>query len=202
LRTAGDEDVFEADQVRSAVNNEIRQGSGRFLVVGIAALCLGTLSLAFTGLMTISTLFFLGGFLLAGGAFHVIQVAKSRDMIGVFFQLPIGLFEIVAGTLVLTRPAASLLSITILVATFLIVAGIFRMVASAVTQPSSWGWTFASGFAALLLGVSVWVGWPQSSVWLLGTYVSAYLIVAGASYVAIGFAGRSLAGKTAAPGPA
>jgi uncharacterized membrane protein HdeD (DUF308 family) len=200
--TAGVSDVFESDQVQAAVSDEIRRGSGRFVVIGIAAIVLGFLSLAYTGLMTLSTLFIIGGFLLVGGIAHLIQAVRSRDATGVFFQLPIGLFEVTAGTLVLSRPAASLLTMTIVLATFFIGAGIFRTVASVLVKPPSWGWTFASGLASLLLGVSVWAGWPQSSVWLLGTYVSAYLIVAGMSYIALGMAGRRLAGGAPIPGTA
>ena len=91
---------------------------------------------------------------------------------------------------------------TLLLAGFFIVSGIVRCVMTLLIRFPGWGWTFASGVASLLLGALVWSEWPSSSYALLGTMVSAYLVMVGYSYIMFGIGGTKLAkGIEGGPSP-
>jgi len=49
-----------------------------------------------------------------------------------------------------------------------------------------------NGIVALLLGGLIWVQWPSSSAWAIGTLVGVNLVVTGISRLMFGLAGRRL----------
>jgi uncharacterized membrane protein HdeD (DUF308 family) len=82
------------------------------------------------------------------------------------------------------KPAAGTVSLTMVLIAFFIVEGIFQTAASFNYRdaiPSSWGWMLASGLADLVLaGVIIWA-WPDSVAWTLGLVVGVNLITSGAA---------------------
>jgi uncharacterized membrane protein HdeD (DUF308 family) len=49
-----------------------------------------------------------------------------------------------------------------------------------------------NGIVALLLGGLIWVQWPSSSAWALGTLVGVNLLMTGITRLMFGLAGRKL----------
>jgi uncharacterized membrane protein HdeD (DUF308 family) len=88
--------------------------------------------------------------------------------------------------LVLSKPGASLLGLTLLIASFLVISGVFQAIFSASMRLTNWGWSFASGMISIALGILVWQEWPTSALWILGAFVSVYLISTGVSYIMLG----------------
>jgi uncharacterized membrane protein HdeD (DUF308 family) len=195
--------VIQTDAFRETLDREMRGSSWRYTALGILALVLGTFGIVYAGVVTLTSVFVFGAALLIGGVVHLVNVLRYRDWNGLLVQLPIGITEIVVGTLMLSKPGASLLGLTLVTAAFLIIVGVFRAIFAASVQFPSWGWAFASGVASILLGTFVWWEWPVSSLWLLGTFVSVYLVMSGWAYVMLGAAMRSSAPRpsTAAPQP-
>jgi len=59
---------------------------------------------------------------------------------------------------------------------------------------SGWGWMVFNGIVSLLLALLFLIGWPATSMWLVGLYISISLLFDGGALVAIGMALRK-AGK-------
>jgi len=83
-------------------------------------------------------------------------------------------------------PLAGAASLTLILASFFIVTGLFRAIAAGVLQFPRWGWSVFSGIVSLGLGIMLLAQMPVSSVWFIGFAVGLDLIVDGASLV--GFA--------------
>ncbi|HWF61253.1 MAG TPA: hypothetical protein VN666_13215 [Nitrospira sp.] len=49
-----------------------------------------------------------------------------------------------------------------------------------ILRPPSWGWLLVSGIITFLLGILVWIQWPESALWLIGTPVAIDMIFNGA----------------------
>ncbi|HZV02545.1 MAG TPA: DUF308 domain-containing protein [Planctomycetota bacterium] len=190
-----------AEDVRESLTTEVRRSSSRMIALGIVAIALGGAGLAYANVMTVTSIFVFGSALVMGGVVHIYQAAKYRDMIGLMHDLPVGLFQTVVGALLLSKPGASVAGLTLITAALLIVVGIHRTILAAAFKPPSWGWAVASGLASILLGGMTWREWPSSSLWLLGSLVSAYLLVSGWSYLMFGLAVRKELGGIA-PQPA
>ena len=54
-----------------------------------------------------------------------------------------------------------------------------------------WGWQVFAGLVALVLGLLISTGWPATSIWVIGTFVSLDLLFAGWSFVMVALAVRA-----------
>jgi uncharacterized membrane protein HdeD (DUF308 family) len=85
---------------RLASHEAVRRDCGWFLVIGILLMVLGVIALTASGLMTLGTMVFFGGLLLASGLIHLIINAFKARGGGVFFLLLLtGLLGVASGWL-------------------------------------------------------------------------------------------------------
>ena len=61
-------------------------------------------------------------------------------------------------------------------ACFLMVGGIFKIVAAVSYRFAAWGWPLVSGIIDVILGVLIWQEWPDSALWVIGLFVGINLI--------------------------
>ena len=134
----------------------------------------------------------IGVLLLLGGAAEAVGAFWCRCWSGFFLELLSGVLSIVVGLLFLRAPVGALAALTLLVACFLMVGGIFKVVAAVACRFAAWGWPLAGGIINVILGVLIWRGWPASSLWVIGLFVGINLIFRGFNWIALGLALRSL----------
>jgi uncharacterized membrane protein HdeD (DUF308 family) len=73
------------------------------------------------------------------------------------------------------------------------VKGIFQIILGFRLRPhDGWGWIVASGVIALIVGILIYIQWPMSSGYAIGTLAGISLAFTGWSYVAIALAARRL----------
>jgi len=154
---------------------------GYVLASGIAFLVLGTLALAYTVLTTLASVFVFGVALAIGGIFQTVYAVKASTPTwsGFLFDLLIGVLYVVTGLLMAVHPLAGAQSLTLLLASFFLVVGLFRVLAAVTIRPPSWGWLVVSGAVTFLLGLLVWIQWPESGLWVIGTLVAIDMIFNG-----------------------
>ena len=109
-----------------------------------------------------------------------------------------GVLSIVVGLMFLRAPVGSLVALTLLIACFLMVGGIFKIVAALSYRFGAWGWPLASGVIDLVLGVLIWMELPESALWVIGLYVGINLVFRGVHWIALGLALKALP-RTAMP---
>ncbi|HUU21137.1 MAG TPA: HdeD family acid-resistance protein [Phycisphaerae bacterium] len=161
------------------------------LVVGILFAVIGAASMLMPQLSSLAVDLILGWLLLASGIIQVISAAFTRKEGGVWIKLIRGLVFIAAGLLLLFRPYAGVLTLTLILAVFLVVEGIAEVVtAIQVRRTRGWGWLLASGIAATILGVLIWARWPISGTWALGLLVGLKLLLLGWAVVMMSLAIR------------
>jgi uncharacterized membrane protein HdeD (DUF308 family) len=100
--------------------------------------------------------------------------------------------SIVVGLLFLRAPLDALAALTLLIASFLMVGGIFKIVAALSYRFAAWGWSLAGGIIDVILGVLIRQEWPASALWVIGLFVGINLIFRGFNWIALGLALRSL----------
>jgi uncharacterized membrane protein HdeD (DUF308 family) len=72
--------------------------------------------------------------------------------------------------------------------------GIFRLFGAVVVRGPQLVWTMVQGALGILLAVLVLANWPQSSLYVIGTFVSLALLFDGLGLVATGIGGRRVVG--------
>jgi uncharacterized membrane protein HdeD (DUF308 family) len=155
---------------------------------------LGTIALFLIPAATIGTALVLGWLLVISGVIEMIHAFRVRRWGGLFLHLIGGVLGILIGLLIVTHPIAGAVVWTLLLASFMVVIGLFRLVAAITLRFPNWGWALFDGVITLGLGILLWIQWPWSGIWFLGLAVGISLILRGWSYVmfAIAIHGVSL----------
>ena len=103
-----------------------------------------------------------------------------------------GVLYAAIGVLIFDRPIAAAATLTLLIAAFLIVGGIFRIAAALTMRFEGWVWSLISGVIALLLGLMIWWQWPEASLWVIGLFVGIEVLFNGWTWVMLALGLRRL----------
>jgi uncharacterized membrane protein HdeD (DUF308 family) len=106
---------------------------------------------------------------------------------------------ILGGIYFLTHPLLGLGTLTLLLAVIILIEAVLEFIA--IPRPRNEGgsgWMLFNGLITLFLGGLIWLHWPSSSVWAIGTLVGVNLLMTGISRLMLGMAARELASRAAA----
>lgn len=160
---------------------------GSFLTVGIFLVLLGIIALGSAVLTTYATVLLFGVLLIAGGFAQVIHAFWTPEWKGFFVQLLLGILSAVVGWLLVMNPVVGALSLTLVLSTFFIASGLFRIAAALFKHVEHWGWMLFNGIVTLALGLLILAQWPSSSLWIIGLFIAIELIFSGWAYLFFGF---------------
>ena len=81
-------------------------------------------------------------------------------------------------------PLTGVLTITLLLGSFLLTEGVFELILASRLRPQqNWTWVLGDGIITLLLGAMIWFQWPFDARWLLGTLVGTSVLFTGISRI-------------------
>jgi uncharacterized membrane protein HdeD (DUF308 family) len=163
-----------------------------FVLLGVALVVLGTVALGSVAITSLAAAMAIGMLILISGGAEILGAFWIRGWSGFFLHLLAGVLSIVVGFLFLASPGRALVALTMLVASFLMVGGIFKIIAALSYRFAAWGWPLAGGIIDLILGVLIWREWPESAFWVIGMFVGISMVFRGFNWIALGLALRSL----------
>jgi uncharacterized membrane protein HdeD (DUF308 family) len=153
---------------------------GWLLALAVLMIVLGLMAVAAPVYATFAVQMLLGWILVIGGIAQAIHAFMARGWGGFLFEL------------LLVNPVEGALALTIVLAAFLIVEGIFKIVmAWRVRAHPRWGWLLASGIMSLILGALIWAEWPSSALWVIGLLVGVHLLFTGWALIMLALAARA-----------
>jgi uncharacterized membrane protein HdeD (DUF308 family) len=162
------------------------------LAQGIVMMVLGFLAVAEPNVATIAVGIFVGWLFFIGGIFRALSLWQSRGMPGFAWSLLTALLAIMLGLILVFRPLAGVLTLTMVLIAFFILEGITAIVVAVQHREHlrSWGWVLFSGIVDLLLAFLIWDGWPSSADWAIGLLVGINMLFFGLSLVMTALAAR------------
>ena len=106
-------------------------------------------------------------------------------MPGFAWSLLTALLAILFGLILIFRPLAGALTLTMILVAFFILEGVTAIVLAVRHREHlrSWGWVLFSGIVDLLLAYLIWAGWPSSADWAIGLLVGINMLFFGLSLV-------------------
>jgi uncharacterized membrane protein HdeD (DUF308 family) len=174
------------------VREKIRRQWASFVAFGVALMTLGFVALGAIGFVTLASVVVLGWLLVLAGIMQTTHALRVRRWGGLARMYVAGVLSLAVGVVMLANPAASELTLELLVATYFMLGGIVRIaVARSFTFPGR-RYAFTSDVVTVLLGVVIAVEWPMSAPWAVGTLVGIALIFDGWSLVLAGVAAHEL----------
>jgi uncharacterized membrane protein HdeD (DUF308 family) len=165
---------------------EVRSSWGWFLTLGILFILLGAVCVIGNVSATFATVLVFGWMLLFSGIFGLVHAFRTHTSQAFLLSLLSALFRGITGFLLIRYPLAGATTLTLILASFFIVTGLFRAIGAGTLKLPRWGWSVFSGIVSLVLGIMLLAQMPVSSVWFIGFAVGLDLICDGASL--IGFA--------------
>jgi uncharacterized membrane protein HdeD (DUF308 family) len=171
---------------------ELRKKWGWFLALGIVLIIVGSVAIGSAFLTTVFSMMFLGWLMIASGVLQSIHAFGCKKWGGFFIDLLTGLLYIVVGFMCVANPGATALTLTLLIAMFLIFGGIFRVAIALIMQTHNWVWLLLHGAINLLLGILIWRQWPISGLWVIGLFVGIEMICNGWTLVMLGLMAKNM----------
>ncbi|MGD0970260.1 MAG: HdeD family acid-resistance protein [Desulfobaccales bacterium] len=170
----------------------LKKNWGWLLALGIVSIILGILALFSSVFFTVASMLFFGWILVIIGILEMVHSFWNRHWGGFFLHLFYGILAFVAGLIIIGNPQASALLLTLMLAMFFMVTGLFRIITALAMRFPSWEWRLFDGIITLLLGILLWAQWPFSGLWAIGMFIGIALIFSGWSSVMLALAARDL----------
>lgn len=174
-------------------HESVKAHTGAEIGVGVCLIVAGVLALWAPFVTGLTIIVILGVLLLASGLAELGLAFQLKAFgQGIAILLMAALMLIVGFTMVI-RPSGAIAPMTLLLAFYLILAGIIELFEASSLRPlPGWGWMAASGVISIFLGIVLWRQFPLSGRWAIGTIVGIKLLVSGITLVAVGVLARGL----------
>jgi len=178
--------------VFAAAIAEVRKSWGWFLALGIALLALGVLCIVKAQSATGFSILALGWVLIISAVFWFVNAFLTFNWSLFFLCLLNALIRGTVGYLLIRHPNAGAEGITMVLAVFFIVAGLYRIIGASVIKFPQWWLMVLAGLVSVGLGVFVIMNWSATSTFFLGIVIGVDLLFDGGALVAFAAALRRL----------
>ncbi len=172
----------------------LRQASGLSIAWGVLLVLCGILAIASPLLAAVAVNAVIAWLILLAGVVHIVVALHSHSAGSVVWKLLVGLAYIGFGGYLLWHPLLGVAALTLVLATLFALEGILDIVLYAQVRPARGAaWLLLDGLVTLLLALLIWVHWPSSSAWAIGTLVGISLIMSGVARIMMSLAVRRIA---------
>jgi uncharacterized membrane protein HdeD (DUF308 family) len=177
----------------------INKAGGWFIAIAVVFILLGVISIMEPVVAGLAVAILVGWVLIMGGLAHLLATFDGVGAGQSIWQGSLGIIYIVGGIYFLKHPFLGLGTLTLLLAGIILAEALLRFIAYFQTRSEGGSkWMLVNSLITLLLGGLIWVHWPSSSAWAIGTLVGLNLLMTGFARLMLGLAARRLASRFAA----
>ncbi len=178
------------------------EGTGRWLLaLGVGLILLGAVGLGSVVAMQLLAVFVLGPMMVASGVLQILLAFFSGRRRDAPLHLAAAALDSVVGFLVLTQPRDTIDDLILVLAAFLLIGGISRILGSIYFRFRHWGWILVGGLIAVALGIEVWKEGHFRGLPLVLACVAVDFIAHGVSWIALSHRVRLDSSKTESQPP-
>ena len=158
----------------------VHPSRGWSIFVGVLLLLAGLIAIAVPWFAGIAASVFFGWLILFSGVAHFIYAWSERGAGAVLWQILIGIVYVIAALYMLVMPVAGVAALTLVLACYIALEGVLELAAYSLLRrlPGTF-WFLIDGIISLLLAGLIFVHWPSSSLWAVGTLVGISLLFSG-----------------------
>jgi uncharacterized membrane protein HdeD (DUF308 family) len=176
----------------------MKKASGWSIALGILMIVAGIIAMFAPWEAGLVITLVIGWCAIFNGFAQIVYAFRTHGGWHVALEVILGIIYIIAGLYLLMHPGAGLLALTLILASFLLVYGIFALVLAFRMKPhNGWGWVLFDGIITLLLGILIWAHWPWTSAWVVGTLFGISIFISGITRLMVSLAIRKVASTMA-----
>jgi uncharacterized membrane protein HdeD (DUF308 family) len=178
----------------------VRQASTLPIVWGVLLIVLGMAALGSPFLAAVAVNVAIAWLIVLAGAVHVILAFRAHGAGSMIWKLLVGVAYVCFGVYLILHPVLAVASLTLVLASLFLIEGVLDIVLF-VKMRSVGGstWVLLDGIITLLLGLMIYMQWPSSSAWAIGTLVGVSMIISGVTRVMMSLAVRRAAQTVSSP---
>jgi uncharacterized membrane protein HdeD (DUF308 family) len=163
-----------------------------FLALGVLLIVGGTIAISYAFLATEVAVTLFGLLLVVGGAGQIVASFWAGRWTGFLLSVLAGILYVVVGGMMVARPLQAGLALTLLIGSFFLVGGIFRIVAALSLRMHHYGWVLLNGVITAVLGLMVLAEWPNSGLFVIGLFVGIDMLFNGWTWVMLSLGLRNV----------
>jgi len=172
----------------------VRHASTWSIVWGILLIIFGFLAISAPMLAALAVNVVLAWLIILAGAIHVVVAFHAHRAGSVIWKLLVGIAYLCFGVYLLLHPVLGVASLTLLLACLFLIEGVLNIILFfRMRSVRGSSWVLIDGIITLLLGSLIYMQWPSSSAWVIGTLVGISMLISGITRVMISFAVRKAA---------
>src|SRR6201998_3650530 len=169
----------------------VRSASTLSALWGVSLIILGILAMGSPFIAAVAVNVVIAWLVVFAGVVHLTVAFHTREAGSLIWRLLVGLAYICFGVYLIARPAMGVVSLTLVLGSLFLVEGILNIVLFfKVRSVGGSSWVLIDGIITLLLGLMIYMQWPSSSAWAIGTLVGVSMIISGATRVMLSLAVR------------
>lgn len=132
------------------------------------------------------------------GIVQFIHAFQSHGVGSIIWKLIVAALYVAFGGYLLAHPVLGIAALTLALVFFLVAEGISDIIAWFQSRSAPGAiWVLVDGAVTLIVGLLIWMHWPASSLWVIGTLVGVSMVMTGFSRLMLGRAARSAAHSAA-----
>jgi len=157
-----------------------------FLGSGIVMVLLGAVLVAFSVFTSVAVLLFMGCMLIVSSVIQLTNSCWARRWKGFSTGIFLGIIYLIMGCLIIEHPLQATLTITLVIAAGMMIAGAVRSILSLTEKWDGWKLTLLSGAVTFALGFCIWLETPTIGLWLIGSFIGIELLLNGCTWIRLG----------------
>ncbi len=172
----------------------VKKASGWSIALGVLMILVGMLAILSPLVAGVFAVYIVAWTAIINGVVQLVYGFRAHVGGKMVLEVLLGLLYIAAGVFILIHPAGGLLALTLVIACFLLIYGVFALVLAFQLRPhKGWGWVLFDAILTILLGILIWRHWPVNSAWIVGTLLGISFISSGVSRLMLSMAVRKVA---------
>jgi uncharacterized membrane protein HdeD (DUF308 family) len=176
----------------------VRQASTWSIVWGVLLILFGMLAVGSPFVAAVAVSVVVAWLIILAGVVHLILAFHAHGAGSMIWKLLVGLAYLLFGVYLIMHPLLGVASLTLVLASLFLIEGILDIVLFFRMRPMRGSsWVLIDGVITLLLGVLIYIHWPSSSIWAIGTLVGVSMIISGITRVMLSLVARKAASAVA-----
>jgi uncharacterized membrane protein HdeD (DUF308 family) len=176
----------------------VRHASTWSIAWGVLLILFGILAVGSPFLAALAVNVVIAWLIVLAGVVHLILAFHAHGAGSLIWKLLVGLAYLFFGLYLIMHPLLGVVSLTLVLASLFLIEGILDIVLFfKMRSVRGSSWVLIDGIITLLLGLMIYLQWPSSSGWAIGTLVGVSMIISGVTRVLLSLAVRKAAAGVA-----
>jgi len=169
----------------------VRHASTVSVLWGVLLIVFGMVAVASPFLAAVAVNALIAWLIILAGIVHLMLGFRTHGAGSMIWKILVGIAYVCFGGYLIARPVVGVASLTLVLATLFLVEGVLDIILFVKMRPMQGSnWVLLDGIVSLLLGAMIYMQWPSSSAWAIGTLVGISLIFSGVARVMMSLAVR------------